>query len=246
MKTLRIFVTIGLFFIPIIAFSQDTIYFNPDGLKVDTKLKAAYYQTLAKDNVQSNKIIERQYYLSGLPKKETYYLDYNRKIKDGTQKIWYNNGQLKSAVEYVDNKKQGLLLTYWENGQLKRKDTYENNKFKKGECFNADGSIKKHFDYQILPTFPGGEYKLLQFLKKTIVYPRDAMVMNIEGMVLVDFVILKDGTISNVALKSGISPELDQEALRVVKSMPKWIPASEDGDSIDCLFTIPIMYKTKI
>lgn len=183
--------------------------------------------------------------MSGQLKKETYYLDLNRKIKDGTQKIWYNNGQLKSAVDYVDNKWQGTVLTYWENGQLKRKDTFENNKFVAGACYNADGTTKKHFDYIVLPTFPGGVNMLIQYLRKTIIYPRDAVVMGIEGMVLVDFIVLKDGTVSKIGIKSGISPELDQEAIRVVKSMPKWSPGNEDGEPIDCWFTLPIMYKTK-
>lgn len=245
MKTLRLFVTIGLFLIPLIAFAQDTIYFNSTGEKVETKLKAAYYQTLVKENIHSNKLLERQYYMSGLQKKETYYLEFNKKKKDGTQKIWYFNGQLKSSVDYVDNKYQGTILTYWENGQLKRKDTFVNNKFVAGECFNADGTFLKHFDYIILPTFRGGENGLIQYLRKTIIYPRDAVARGIEGMVLVDFMVLKDGTISKVALKSGISPELDQEAIRVVKSMPKWSPGMEDGEPVDCWFTIPIMYKSK-
>lgn len=243
MKTLRHFVTIGLFFFPLIAFAQDTIYYNFDGEKVDTKLKAAYYQTLVKENVRSNKLLERQYYMSGQPKKETYYLELNKKIKDGTQKIWYNNGQLKSAVDYVDNKYQGNVLTYWENGQLKRKDTFENDKFLSGACYDSIGNHIQHFEFLVFPTFPGGDKMLLEYLKKNIRYPSLALEHGIYGRVVIKFVVAKDGTPTKFGIKTSVDRDLDMEAMRVVRAMPKWTPCYYDGEPLDFWYLLPIVFK---
>lgn len=97
---------------------------------------------------------------------------------------------------------------------------------------------------EIMPEFPGGINSLMSYLGMNIVYPKEAIKENHEGRTLVSFVVTKDGSINNITvLKSSNYPELDNEALRVVKSMPKWSPGKNKGKVVNVRYTIPIQFK---
>lgn len=237
------FVTILFLLVPMVIYGQDTIYYNSDGKKVKSSLQAEYYQTLAKENLGSNKLIERQYYMNGQMREEIYYLDLSHNKKEGTQRFWFKNGQLKIATDYVDNKIHGNVLTYWPNGQLKRKDTFENNKYIAGNCYDSIGNNVEHFEFLVYPNFPGGEKKLIEFIIQNIRYPSDADPNSLQGKVVVKFVIAKDGTPTQISIKTSVDQALDKEALRVVKAMPKWTPCILDGEPINFWYTLPIKFK---
>ncbi len=94
-----------------------------------------------------------------------------------------------------------------------------------------------------LPEFPGGESKLIEFLSNNINYPRKARKAKIEGKVILSFVVDKSGEIRNIMIKKSVSEDLDNEAIRVVKMMPKWKPAEQKGKQISFLFNLPINFK---
>ncbi len=75
-----------------------------------------------------------------------------------------------------------------------------------------------------------------------MVYPADAAKANIEGLVTVSFIVEKDGSISNVKILKGVHPLLDEEAVRLTKSMPKWIPGKANGKAARAYFTQPINF----
>ncbi|MEO8068856.1 MAG: TonB family protein [Flavobacteriales bacterium] len=91
-------------------------------------------------------------------------------------------------------------------------------------------------------TFPGGEKGLFAYLDKNVQYPAMEQDAGIQGRVFVEFVVDKDGSVLNVALKKGLSPGLDKEALRVVKAMPKWAPAKMGGRPVKQLYRLPILF----
>ena len=93
------------------------------------------------------------------------------------------------------------------------------------------------------PSFPGGNQEAMMFLAKNIKYPEAAVKAKIEGRVIVQFVVGKDGSISDVRVVRGVCPELDAEAVRVVKMMPKWIPGKQRGKEVAVKFTLPIMFR---
>lgn len=93
------------------------------------------------------------------------------------------------------------------------------------------------------PSFPGGEQAMYAFLKQNLRYPEMAAQNNIQGRVTVQFVVEKDGTISNVKVVRGKDPDLDKEAVRVVKSMPKFIPGRMNGQSVRVFYTLPVNFK---
>ena len=96
-----------------------------------------------------------------------------------------------------------------------------------------------------MPEFPGGELALRSYLGKEVKYPDDAVKAGIQGKVFVVFVVSKDGKVINPKIARSASPSLDKEALRVVSSMPKWIPGKQKGKNVDVEFTVPISFKLK-
>ena len=94
-----------------------------------------------------------------------------------------------------------------------------------------------------MPEFPGGMQKALEFLGKNIKYPVAAQQAKIEGRVIVQFVIERDGSVSDVKVMRGVNPELDAEAIRVVSMMPKWIPGKQRGKAVAVKYTMPIMFR---
>ena len=94
-----------------------------------------------------------------------------------------------------------------------------------------------------MPEFPGGMYEAMKFLAKNIKYPAAAQEAKIEGRVIVQFVVQKDGSISGVQTVQGVSPELDAEAIRVVSLMPKWNPGKQRGQAVSVKYTMPIMFR---
>ncbi|NWJ53447.1 MAG: TonB family protein, partial [Bacteroidetes bacterium] len=96
------------------------------------------------------------------------------------------------------------------------------------------------------PEFKGGLDAMLDFLKKNTHYPEEAKKQGIQGTVFIYFTISKTGTISDVKVLKGISKECDEEAIRVVKAMPNWIPGQTDGKDVPVVFQIPIKFQNKI
>ena len=94
-----------------------------------------------------------------------------------------------------------------------------------------------------MPEFPGGMEEMMKFLQMNIQYPANAAKNNVEGRVVLQFVVKKDGQIGEVKIARSVDPELDAEALRVVKSMPNFIPGRQDGKPVAVWYTLPISFK---
>ena len=93
------------------------------------------------------------------------------------------------------------------------------------------------------PEFPGGEAAMYKWLGDNIVYPSAASEEGVQGRVVVEFVVGKDGSISNVKVVRPRHPALDKEALRVVKAMPKWLPGRNNGQPVKVTYTLPVTFK---
>ena len=109
---------------------------------------------------------------------------------------------------------------------------------------DASNTNDKTFDVvEQMPEFPGGQIAMLDFLSKNIRYPEEAHKAGIQGRVVATFVVEKDGSISNAKVMRSIDPLLDAEALRVISSMPNWIPGKQDGKPVAVKYTIPVTFK---
>lgn len=93
-----------------------------------------------------------------------------------------------------------------------------------------------------MPDFVGGLDGLMSYLSKNIKYPEAAIKKNIQGRVIIQFIVRKDGKVSNPEVIRSVSPELDAEALRVVSAMPNWAPGRQKGKLVSVRYTVPIMF----
>lgn len=91
--------------------------------------------------------------------------------------------------------------------------------------------------------FPGGLGALTNYLSRKLKYPKEARKAKIEGKVTVQFVIERDGSISNVEIMKGVHQDLDNEAMRVVKLMPKWKPGKQGGKEVRQSYALPLTFK---
>lgn len=93
------------------------------------------------------------------------------------------------------------------------------------------------------PMYPGGMQELMKFLQTSIRYPKEAQERGIQGRVVVQFVVNKDGSICDEHVVRSVDPQLDAEALRVVRSMPNWTPGKQRGEAVRVRFTLPVSFK---
>ena len=94
-----------------------------------------------------------------------------------------------------------------------------------------------------MPEFPGGMAECMKWLGKNINYPEDCKKEGVQGRVIVQFVVDKDGSIKDPTIARGVHPSLDKEALRVLSSMPNWKPGKQKGEAVKVKYTIPVMFK---
>ena len=94
-----------------------------------------------------------------------------------------------------------------------------------------------------MPSFPGGDEKMYKYLGNNIKYPQVARETGIQGRVVVNFVVEPDGSVSNVKVLRGIGGGCDEEAMRVVKAMPKWTPGKQRGKAVRVSYTLPVVFK---
>nr|WP_319401410.1 M56 family metallopeptidase [uncultured Carboxylicivirga sp.] len=101
---------------------------------------------------------------------------------------------------------------------------------------------KIHYMADEMPQYPGGEAALRQFIASEVHYPEEAKQRNLEGKVYVEFVVGEDGNVGNVKIARGVDPILDNEALRVVKNLPQWVPGKINGENVNISYTVPIKF----
>lgn len=115
-----------------------------------------------------------------------------------------------------------------------------------GQTLEGTGSSEATGIYTTLdafPSFPGGLQAFLSFLRANIRYPSVSLRSGIQGEVLILFIVESDGSISNVSVNKGIGKECDEEAVRVIKSMPRWVPGRRYGRPVKVLVRQPIFFR---
>lgn len=95
------------------------------------------------------------------------------------------------------------------------------------------------------PAFPGGEGELTKYLQENIKYPQEAREVGIQGKVYLSFIVGRDGNITDIKVVRGLHYACDKEAMRVVKSMPRWTPGKQNGNNVTVQFTLPISFQLR-
>ena len=148
--------------------------------------------------------------------------------------------EIKSQTELTETKVAISIADVKGNDEANGKDIAD----LKQVVTQAPVEEEKVFDMvEQMPTFPGGQQELMSYLGKNIKYPTIAQENGTQGRVIIQFVVERDGTITDVHVARGVDPYLDKEAVRVVQSMPKWIPGKQNGKAVRVKFTVPVMFR---
>lgn len=155
---------------------------------------------------------------------------------------------VKAMPKWEPGKQDGkpVRVSYMMPINFKLTDDSPTKSVKKTEANKPDMKPNADGVYQIveeMPSFPGGDQKLMEYIANNINYPQEARDKGIEGRVFIRMVIEKDGSVSNVKLLRGIGGGCDEEAERVIKSMPKWKPGMMKGEPVPVSYQIPINFK---
>ena len=111
-----------------------------------------------------------------------------------------------------------------------------------GEVENSD-FVDVYTIVEQMPEFPGGSEKLMEFVISNTQYPQEAKEKGVQGKVFVSFIVEKDGSVGEVELLRGIGFGCDEEAMRVVESLPKWIPGKQNGEAVRVRYQIPVFFN---
>lgn len=182
-----------------------------------------------------------QYHLLGLTYNRKYGLSNNFNFSHLKQRIIMMNkkktngaGHIKYALFAIPAFALLLAGNISCSSEASKKDEVKENATTTEEAFMV---------VEQMPEFPGGIQELMSFLSKNIKYPASAMKNNIQGRVIVQFVVEKDGTPTEFNVIRSVDPTLDAEALRVMKEMPKWKPGMQKGQAVRVKYTVPVSFK---
>ncbi len=118
----------------------------------------------------------------------------------------------------------------------------QNDSLQKVQLQEKNEEVINFYVIENKPEFPGGQVAMLKYIAENTKYPEIAKEKGISGKVFVQFVIDKDGSVTKVKVMRGVNRLLDKEAIRVVKSMPKWKPGTIHGKAVKVLFQLPINF----
>jgi periplasmic protein TonB len=223
---------------------QDTVYLNKNHSEVD-KNQAEYYRVIHKGTKVSDLVIKETYFITGKKESEIFTLfDPINKIEDTISfsyaKTWYKNGNLKSLICRRDDTFSDTLKTYWENGSIKRKDFFQEGKLINGHCYDSFGLEINHFDYEIMPQYPGGERNLLSTIGQKIQMPKFIRDNGLKIRVIVRFAIDESGNVTNVSMLEGYNKEVNDAAIEVISQLRKFKPGLVDGVPTKVWYMVPI------
>jgi len=221
---------------------EEKFFFDAAGNKSDSILAKTYsIYTYNDSNKKSGKIITKN--MRGVLLSDCDYSDIYWKRHHGKSMYYFEDGSPKKSMNFIEGEYDGELVTYHRNGQLKRKDVFNNGKFVSGKCYTKTGADTVHYQYDIFPLYPGGEDALIRFISSKLKYPKKARKAGIQGKVLVKFSIDEMGKVTDVGIAKSVDPQLDNEGMRIVKSLARWSPGFLDGEKVKVSYVLPINFK---
>jgi hypothetical protein len=242
MKT-RLLITTVLLASGIYANCQDTVFYDQDKNPADRNSAVCLQVSHYDDSVPERYVVE-SFYINGNRKDITYYTDKSKETITSI-KEWYSDGNLKMQRTYHGGALTDTLLTFWEDGTPKRKDLYKNKTFLKGTCYDNAGKKIPHFDFEILPEYPGGESNLFMDIYSNIKMPEFVKAGSLKVTVIAKFYINTEGYIKDIKIVEGKYPETNNEVIRVLSMLKRWRPGLRDGEPVTTWYTVPITFQVK-
>lgn len=232
---MKLIITLLLFFLvqKEIAQKPDTIWYNNKWEKTQQVSSRHYSRVIEK--LRTDKYKVKDYYETGSLQMEGFFSSVDPDIKNGEFKYWYRNGKKQMDLTYEDNK-EIQVCQYNEQGEI-------TNEWERISIVKIENG-KPVTEFRVLqrsPKFPGGKEALNEFILKQLKYPDGSL--NIKGKVVVQFKINVEGKAVNPTIISSLSVEHDQEAINLIKKMPKWEPGKQDGKFVAITLSLPINFN---
>jgi protein TonB len=150
--------------------------------------------------------------------------------------------EMKSIEEL--NEKKDIQISIATVEGTNDKNAVDIAELKEHKVIVAEPEVEKPFvSVEQMPQFPGGDAELMKFIGSNLKYPTIAAENGIEGRVVIRFVVTKEGSVSDVQVVRSLDPSCDKEAVRVVKTMPKWVPGKQNGRNVPVYYTLPVLFK---
>jgi protein TonB len=150
--------------------------------------------------------------------------------------------EMKSIEEL--NEKKDIQISIATVEGTNDKNAVDIAELKEHKVIVAEPEVEKPFiTVEQMPQFPGGDAELMKFIGSNLKYPTIAAENGIEGRVVIRFVVTKEGSVSDVQVVRSLDPSCDKEAVRVVKTMPKWVPGKQNGRNVPVYYTLPVLFR---
>ncbi len=223
--------------------AQKRIYYNKWQEVVKDSSDYAHYEIITKQSKKRYQI--QRYTRDHVLTHEGLFSSSDPEMRrpEGLQKRYRQTGELWYTEEFENGSRNGELRAYYASGALKRVEKYENDQRTDGACYAEDGAAIEYTPMERRPEYPGGEEALLQYLVDEVKYPKLAIENGINGAAIVSFVVNKEGAIQDVQLLKDPGGGCGREAVRVVQSMPAWVPGYHDDQPIKVRYTLPVKFK---
>ncbi|AWI26497.1 energy transducer TonB [Flavobacterium pallidum] len=232
MKTKFAMILMGL--VTLCGSAQDKIYKDKKNKPTTPDLAESYeISTFSDDKIHQT---IRTYRMDGSPISESGFMMLeNGAMPEGKSTLYNPDGSVAWFASYNKGGLEGESKAFWPGGALKREEVFSENKLVTGKCYDKDGKEIPYFPREKRPEYPGGMREAYKFIGDNF-----HVKGNKSGTIFLTFVIASDGSVTEVEVKKGISKRLDNEAIRVLESMPKWIPGTQEGIAVKVSYSLPI------
>ncbi|PBQ31889.1 hypothetical protein CNR22_08945 [Sphingobacteriaceae bacterium] len=223
---------------------KDLKYFLDGNKKFVDSTKASFYAIYKTnpDTVVKSGSVET-YFMNGKLLKRVEYKYKADGSKKENQVYYYQNGKVGERITTIDVE-VSEMLSYFPNGILKRKIFYNDSEILSEQCFGWTGKDTVCYDDDARkPQYIGGMDALMAFIKKNIKYPAEARGNKISGTVQVGLVVDRQGAIESLYIQKSVHPLLDAEALRVLRTMPRWMPGLYRDELLPKYESIPVVFE---
>lgn len=243
---MKLALTLLLSLLTLSSFAQKVRYLNENFIQVNFKDQATFYTETYPDGPQAGTV--KTYTLQGILLSEETFSNINRKIRNGVSRTYFPDGKLRSEITFKDGFFHGPLRTFYPTQRLKRAELYENGVSVQGKCFSKAGYDSTFYAFQQAPHFPGGGMVLDKYLTNVSRFPlvpvSDDLIR--KGFVkysVVKFAISTTGKISDVMMYRSLGAFYDREVVRILNTMPNWIPAQQDGENVASHHTLTFGFR---
>ncbi len=218
----------------------DTVYLNSQGEVTDSSdafcTKITYYNNIYRDS--SGRI---DLYKKGVLYKSTSYSNIGNHSQEGLALTYFPNGSVKYRENFRNNKRDGLQETFYEDGRERRRDSFAAGEYVEGTILGPDGRYMAHFPLQVEAEYLRGNEKIYSDIANNFDYTKNMRQNGMEGRTIIQFIVESSGNIKDVKVfRSSGHDEIDEQSIKAVQKLGKFIPAKFDGEDVDSYFTIPI------